>query len=247
MRKLRRSSEAEVISEFLKNEFYHEEFHSIRASYERLVLDADLGNEEENAMRRALLFRRRGHMWRELPDGTDWWQVELDPDDLDFVRVFPRAQWRRLAGDSYLLRDMVNRIRSVRSSGSRGSFISRVQGLSYRLREERDRTAVMLIGIDEEHALTILEGNHRLTAALLAGPEVFYGQFRIFCGFSPAMRRCCWYETNVENLWRYAQNRLRNLLYDADADVHRVRHGPVMDATVLEDAGERIRKPVGTK
>ncbi len=110
----------------------------------------------------------------------------------------------------------------MRFSGSRREFILRVQALSYRLRAEHDRSAVLLIGMDEQHPLTILEGNHRLTAALLAGPAMFSQQFRVFCGLSPHMSRSCWYETNLPNLWRYGQNRLRNLFYDRDADVSRV-------------------------
>jgi hypothetical protein len=222
MKKLRRSSEAEVIAEFLKNEFYQEEFHADRDSFEKLVLEADLTNEDENALRRALLFRRRGHMWRELPLDTQWWEVEFEPSDLQFVRVFPRAQWRKIADDSFLLRDIVNRIRTVKFSGSKRDFIARVQAISYRLRTERDRSAVVLIGIDEQNPLTILEGNHRLTAALLAGSGMFSHQFRVLCGFSPNMSRSCWYETNLPNLWRYGQHRLRHLFYDREADVNRV-------------------------
>ncbi len=239
MRKLRRATESEVISEFLKNEYYQEEFHADRESFERLVLEADLTNEDESALRRALLFRRRGHMWRELPPDTQWWEVELELSDLNFVRVFPRAQWRKIAGDSFLLRDIVNRIRTVKFSGGKRDFIARVQALCYRLRTEQDRSAVLLIGVDEEKPLTILEGNHRLTAALLAGPTMFNHQFRVFCGFSPHMSRSCWYETNLPNLWRYGQNRLRNLFYDREADVNRVlrsmsgaTQSPVIDSTM---------------
>ncbi len=239
MRKLRRSTESEVIAEFLKNEYYQEEFHADRESFERLVLEADLTNEEESALRRALLFRRRGHMWREVPPDTQWWEVELEPSDLNYVRVFPRAQWRKIAGENFLLRDIVNRIRTVRFSGGKRDFIARVQALCYRLRTEQDRSAVLLIGVDEEKPLTILEGNHRLTAALLAGPTMFSHQFRVFCGFSPHMSRSCWYETNLPNLWRYGQNRLRHLFYDRDADVARViremghaSHAPVIDGTM---------------
>jgi len=243
MKKLRRSNEAEVIAEFLKNEFYHEEFQADRESFERLVLEADLANEDENALRRALLFRRRGHMWREVPTDTQWWEVEFDPGDLKVIRVFPRAQWRRIAGESYLLRDIVNRIRTVRfSSGSR-DFIARVQALSYRLRNEHDQSAVLLIGVDEHQPLTILEGNHRLTAALLAGPGMFGYQFRAFCGFSALMPRSCWYETNLANLWRYGQNRLRNLFYDRDADVSRVlrRMSQGSQAPVLDGGMNPVR------
>lgn len=222
MKRLRSATEAEVISEFLKNEFYQEEFHADRANFERLVMEADLTNEDENALRRALLFRRRGHMWREVPPDTQWQEVELEPGDLEFIRVFPRAQWRDVAAESFLLRDIVGRIRSVRFSGSKREFIARVQALSCRLSTEQDRSAVLLIGVDEKHPLTILEGNHRLTAALLAGSDRFDQHFRVFCGFSPHMSRCCWYETNLPNLWRYLQNRLHNLFYDPEADVNRV-------------------------
>jgi len=248
MKNIRRASEAEVIAEFLKNEFYHEEFHADRESFERLVLDADLASKDENDLRRALLFRRRGHMWREVPTDTQWCEVELEPSDLRFIRVFPRAQWRKIAQDSFLLRDIVNRLRTARFTGGKRKFISRVQALSYRLRTEHDSSAVLLIGVDEQHPLTILEGNHRLTAALLAGPLMFGQQFRIYCGLSPHMSRCCWYETNVPNLWRYAQNRLRNLFYDRDADVSRVmrRIAPTAKPSPLDngmnpaDAGKII-------
>ncbi len=222
MRKLRRITEAEVISEFLKNEFYQEEFHRDRENFEQLVLEANITNETENALRRALLFRRRGHMWRELPLDTQWWEVDFEPADLRLVRVFPRAQWRRVADGSFLLRDIVERIRTVRFNGSTRDFISKVQALSYRIRVEHDSSSVLLIGVDEHDPFTILEGNHRLTAALLAGEGILEKRFRVFCGFSPHMTQCCWYETNLENLWRYAQNRLRNLFYDRDADISRV-------------------------
>jgi hypothetical protein len=161
-------------------------------------------------------------MWRELPSDTQWWGVELEPRDLRYIRVFPRAQWRRIADESFLLRDIVHRIRNERFSGRTGEFVAEIERLSHSLRKQTDRSTVLLIGIDDLNPLTILEGNHRLTAALLAGPFVFRQQFRALCGFSANMSSCCWYETNLRNLWGYAQNRLRNLFYDRDADVARV-------------------------
>jgi hypothetical protein len=222
MKRLRRVTEAEVIAEFLKNEFYQEEFHQDREQFEHLVLDAEISDEEGNALRRALLFRRRGHMWRELPADTQWWEVKIEPQDLERVRVFPRAQWRRVANGSFLLNHIVKQIKSKPFRGKTRDFISKVQALSYHLRTHQDESAVLLIGIDDDHPVTILEGNHRLTAALLASPDVLQSRFRMYCGFSPSMSKSCWYQTNVPNLWRYAQNRVRNLFYDPDADVERL-------------------------
>jgi hypothetical protein len=220
MKKLRRVSEAEVIAEFLKNEFYQPEFHGDRQKFERLVMEPDLDSPAENAVRRALLFRRRGHMWRELPADTEWWEVEVQAQDLDGIRVFPRAQWRRVANGSFLLRDIAERVRRERFRGRTREFVAKVQALSYQLRRGREESAVMLIGVDENHPLTIIEGNHRMVAALLASPAMLQGRFRVLCGFSPHMTENCWYHTSFASLWRYAKNRLRNIR-DREADVER--------------------------
>ncbi len=136
--------------------------------------------------------------------------------------VFPRAQWRRVANGSFLLKDIVQRIKTKPFHGRTRDFIAKVQALSYRLRNHDDNSAVLLIGVDDQKPVTVLEGNHRLTAALLASPDVMQARFRVFCGFSPRMSQSCWYQTNVANLWRYARNRSRNLFYDRDADVERL-------------------------
>lgn len=220
MKKLARITEAQVIAEFLKNEFYQDDFHRDREKFEQVVLNADLSDDIENNLRRALLFRRRGHMWRELPRDTQWWRVEIEPQDVDLIRVFPRAHWRKIAEGSFLLDDIVKRIRKNHYGSSVKPFVSKIQSLSYRLRTHPDSSSVMLIGVDPEHPMTILEGNHRLTAALLISPEALQKQFQVLCGFSPNMRQCCWYETNVRTLWRYFKNRLGNV-HDREADVKR--------------------------
>lgn len=223
MKKFQRVTETEVIAEFLRNEFYKAEFHHDRRRFERLVFEADLANEAENALRRALLFRLRGHMWRELPAGTQWWEVEVEESDLNLIRVFPRAQWRQVAQDDYLLRGIVERIRGQQYPSNVRDFIDKVQALSQRLRIEPISSCVLLIGRDEHSPFTILEGNHRLTAALLAGDGLMRARrFRVLAGLSPRMDECCWYQTTVANLWRYGKHRLKHLLYDKDSDVQRV-------------------------
>src|SRR5579864_9436735 len=105
-------TEEEVIAEFLKSEFHHPEFEEYRQEFERLVCEPDLTSARENGLRRALLFLRRGAMWRELPADTKWFEVELTTEDLERVRFFPRAQWRRVAQGNFGLMDVVGRIRA---------------------------------------------------------------------------------------------------------------------------------------
>lgn len=222
MKRLRHIPEAEAIAEFLKAEFYRPEFDRDRAQFEPLVREPNLEDPQENALRRALLFRRRGHMWRELPSDTEWWEVQLEAADLDRIRVFPRAQWRGVADGSFDLRHIVQRVTSKPFRGKLGRFVENLRYLSEQLRNSDQRhSAVLLIGINEREPLTILEGNHRLTAALMSSPELARRRFRVLAGFSPRMTESCWYITNLPNLWRYAKNRLRNLR-DTEADISRV-------------------------
>jgi hypothetical protein len=222
MKKMRQVSEAEAIGEFLRNEFYEPDYNHDRDHFESIVLNQDYSNPHENAIRRALLYRRRGHMMRELPSDTQWWQVELDAHDLAQVHVFPRAQWRKISNGSFRIGDVVERIRArnYRDGGDR--VITKIQQIRYRLQSDMfTPSTVLLIGTDEHQPLTIFEGNHRLAAAMLVSPEILRTRFRILCGFSPRMTESCWYRTDVPNLWRYLKNRLTHI-YDPDADVKRL-------------------------
>src|SRR5215471_192415 len=101
MKKILRTTEAEVMAEFLKAEFFHPEFDADRENFQAIVHQPDLSNEAENAIRRALLFRRRATMWRELPEDTQWWEIEIEPEDIRRINVFPRAQWRRISEGNF--------------------------------------------------------------------------------------------------------------------------------------------------
>ena len=81
-------SEEEVMAEFLRSEFHHPEFDEYRHEFDSVVRHPDLNNSRENAVRQALLFLRRGAMWRELPADTQWFEVELTLEDLARIR-FP--------------------------------------------------------------------------------------------------------------------------------------------------------------
>lgn len=218
MRRLRPITEPEVIAKFLESEFHHNEFHHDRWRFERLVFQADVTDTDENALRRALLYRRHGHMWQELPVDTEWWEVRIEPSDLKLIRVFPRAQWRRIANGSFLLPDVVERVRTRRFTGLAQECVTKLHAIRYSVRRGEGLGYALLIGMDESHPLTILKGNHRLIAAFLECKTVPDDQLRVLCGFSPNMNECCWYKTNISNLLRYAKNRLKDLFDDKDSE-----------------------------
>ncbi len=222
MTRIRRVSKEEVIAEFLKNEFYEKQYDGYRDKLGHLVYHPNLASDHENELRRALLDRRRGKLWRELPADTDWWQVELSPEDLGRIRVFPRSQWLRVAKGSFNLFEVVELLRGRITSGKSGGFISKIRSLSEHLPESATPSSVLLIGTDQNSPLTIIEGNHRVAAAMLVSTDLALARFRFFCGFSPRMTECCWYQTDISTLWRYGVNRLRYLRHDHDRMIERM-------------------------
>jgi len=196
MKKLRKISEPEVVAEFLKAEYYRTEFDHDREQFEKLVYLPDLTNEQENALRRLLLFRRRGAMWRELPPDVEWWDIEPEEQDFERINVFPRAQWRTISDGNFQALHVAGRIHQQLEAGKTNSLLAKIKVLKTRLQYEGPKSTVMLIGIDETQPVTLLEGNHRFVSSLLLPREIMLRRLRLICGFSPNMKKCCWYKTD---------------------------------------------------
>lgn len=223
LRLLRPLTEDEAIAEFLRSEFHHPEFDDYRQQFEYLVRKPDLDSPRENALRQALLFLRRGAMWRELPDDTQWFEVDLTAPDLARIRFFPRAHWRRMAQGSFYLSDVIERIRLKQTDIPQDRFVHKLSRLTSLVREGLTNPTILMIGVDSTGPLTILDGNHRMAAVLLAQCPFPLSGLRFICGFSPSMTRCCWYYTNVNTLLRYVKNLVRYFSYDAESDIGRFR------------------------
>ena len=220
----RRASEDEVIAEFLRNDFQCAEFQEYREAVARLVSTPDLQDTDENKVRRALLFVRHGALWRELPEDTEWFEVEIRNSDLHRIRVFPRAHWRKLAAGDFSITRVAQRIVNDRQwERTSQAFRAKIEDLRGHLQEDATAVAgaVLLIGVSERGSFTILDGNHRLLAAMLAAPEAVRG-LRFYCGLSPHMDQCCWYQTNLATLLRYARNTIRYFVHDPERELVRL-------------------------
>lgn len=235
MRKLRRLTEAEVVADFLRGEFFHKEYDADRDQFTSIVEHPDLTNATENEVRRILLFRRRDTMWWELPEDRQWWEIEFDPEDVELVSVFPRAHWRKIAGGNFSAVHVAERVRQLKDSGSSDEFLSKISAIGSRLpaglsyenqsydqsQEELIEGMIILLGLDEHRPVTLLEGNHRFIAALLAGGPHLLKNARMAAVFSPQMEKCCWYKTNFLTLARCLKNRIQHY-WDRDTDLARL-------------------------
>ena len=184
MRKLRRLTEAEVIAEFLRGEFFQKEYDADRERFASLVDNPNLTDAQENEIRRILLFRRRDTMWWELPEDRQWWEIEFEQEDVEQVSVFPRAHWRKIARGNFKALDVAARIRQLKDKEP-NEFVKKISEISSNLSSDVPQGMVIFLGINEHRPVTLLEGNHRFIAALLAGGPQHLRNARMVAVFSP--------------------------------------------------------------
>ena len=221
LRILRRVSEDEVIAAFLHGEINNPAFHSYKDTLYDIIVSPNCEDAMENAKRRALLFIRHFSLWKELPRGTEWYEMQLRPEDLVRIRAFPRAQWRRLAKGDFSITRIADRVQAL-SAANESGFQAKIAALRDRLLEEEPGLGtVILIGLNESQPLTILDGNHRLLAAMLSSPDQVT-KLRVLCGLSPRMSSCCWYNTNLFTLFRYGKNIVAHVANDPEAELVRL-------------------------
>ncbi|HTX76537.1 MAG TPA: lipopolysaccharide biosynthesis protein [Terracidiphilus sp.] len=225
IRLIRRVAEDEVIAEFLKSDFHRHEFNDYKTSFGELVLKPNLDDPDENAKRRALLFIRHLALWKELPSDTEWCEVEVGDADLSNIRIFPRAQWRKVARGAFSATDVALGMRA-RSHLLDADFVTKVSAIGRRLGKDASSFgAVILIGVNAQEPLTVLDGNHRLIAAMLASP-MRLNRLRFLCGLSPRMSECCWYNSNLVTLFRYGRNVLTHAIRNPEAELARLLRSP---------------------
>lgn len=222
---IRRVSEDEVIAEFLKSDFHCAEFREYQDSLRSLVMNPNFDDPAENAKRRALLFIRHLSLWKEIPVGTEWYEAELTYDDLVNVRAFPRAQWRKPAHGNFSMVKIAEGVRMGQESLD-DQFVAKITNISNLIAGETTTLgSLILIGLSENEPLIVLDGNHRLIAAMLAKPEGLR-QLRFMCGLSPRMMECCWYNTTLSTLFRYGRNIFSNIIRNPEAELARLLQDP---------------------
>ena len=215
IRILRRVTEDEAISEFMKSEFENVAYRKYQDQLREIVFSPNLHDSIECAKRRALLFLRHRALWKELPADTTWFEVRVEEANLNQIRVFPRAHWRKLARGNFEVPKILDGIRHLERT-SPDAFVKKISDIRLGLQAQSIFGSVLLIGLNETESLTVLDGNHRFVSAILEGR---LGQLRFICGMSPEMSRCCWYNTNFTTLTRYGRNLMTHVIRRPEAEL----------------------------
>ena len=122
MRVVAAASENEMITVFLRGELGSTRFDAAvdaalaeLGADERLVLQPDLEDERENALRRAAArdYGRSQGLFHGFPDDVRWQRATLTPDEVLVVRYIDYDYWVELSGGSRRPLDAAERIRAV--------------------------------------------------------------------------------------------------------------------------------------
>jgi len=236
---IRRVSEDEVIAEFLRSDFNDAGFRECPANMREMIIHPNLEDATENTKRRALMLLRHLSLWNELPEDTAWYEVKINEPSLEHVRVFPRAQWRKLARGNFSVTRIVEDIRN-REHKLNARFIAKIQAIRKQLAQEKlPFGAVLLLGVSEDKPVTLLDGNHRLVAAMTTSADEV-SRLRFMCGLSSRMEECCWYDTNFATLFRYARHLFEEAISNPRAELRRV----VGAHELLQSEDGAVKQPV---
>ncbi|MBV8322351.1 MAG: hypothetical protein JO049_16965 [Hyphomicrobiales bacterium] len=161
----RDASEEEMVLEFLKAECGRP-----------LIDDADLSNVEQNAERAKLLDARRGYarrlaIFQNFPRDVRWRRSKLTRADYAQLRYVNSSPWRPLAGPDLRVVDGASRINGNtfdRGIATIGPVVSKIQTIVRSIRAGRDPDAALILAETGDGRLVVLEGNHRVTAFVIA-------------------------------------------------------------------------------
>jgi hypothetical protein len=201
VRRLRPSSEAEMVALFLRTELRSERWQDdLRALLERaglpdrVVTAPDLGDDAQNQVRLRLLTEQRGYctrteLFEDFPDDVCWQWMVITPAELARVRYIEYDYWVELSGGTRLAVDAAERIRA--GVAPFGVPNDRVLAMAQAAAEGARFPPLILVTTGLGDDQVVLEGHVRLTAFMLA--REWLPELEVLVGSSPAMTRWdCW-------------------------------------------------------
>src|SRR6266571_244214 len=198
MRRLRPSSEAEMVALFLRTELPAARFRDKLQALlehdglpERVITAPDLDDDAENQARLRLLTEHREYgtrtgLFEGFPDDARWQWMAITPAELARVRYVDYDYWVELSGGTRLAKDAAPRIRAgIAPFGVPSDW---ALGLAQEAADGARFPPLILVtsGHEDDSPLGVLEGHARLTAYLLS-PDALPPELEVLVGSSPKM------------------------------------------------------------
>ncbi len=189
MRILRKSTEDEMICEFLKAEYFSERFaeqlKKVMREFsvdEHIIMSADLHSSDENAQRKNILGEFRGYglnreMFERFPTDIEWNLCDFSSDDFIKIRYINYSYWNELSAGTHSPLTAAERIRigiSIYEKNNDG-FIRTAEYI-----KNGGVFSKMIFLTSDFESFVIVEGHLRMTAYALV-PE-YFNQIEVIVG-----------------------------------------------------------------
>jgi hypothetical protein len=181
------ATDDEVYCQFLGSEL-HRFPGAARADYSALVKNPDINDRYQNWRRRLGLFGVRYPLLAQLPSPLDWHTATLQPGDLEKLRLIRNCGWDDKAPGNQLGRV---HFPGAFPESDQKKIAAILKSLSA---PDSDKTLI-LIAQATGGPFTILDGNHRATAMMLAKRKGTFTEadVKAYVGVSPRMPMCIWF------------------------------------------------------
>lgn len=198
MKLIGKSSEEEMISEFLRAEYSSERFSSnlkkildkFKAS-PKLITEPDLMNTGENTLRKKLLREHRGYtknqlLFENFSDDIEWHKALFTADDLKKVKYIALDYWVELSNGSRLAIDAARNIHAGKEifNQSNEGFLKAAEAI----KKGTEFASLIFLASDEKASVVVLEGHVRLTAYMLV-PEFVPKTLEVIIGYSKNIKK----------------------------------------------------------
>lgn len=201
MKIIKKISENNMILEFLKAELKSERFdkHVINAlkrvsSNEKLILDANLNNSEENILRKNVLRIYRGFddklLFDNFPRKIEWYEATLNEKDFEKIRYINYDYWKELSGGTRNVKDSSKTINANIEIYNQSN--NTYKEIAKEIKNGKKLPKVILVSKSKKDNPIVLEGHSRLTATGLLEPEL-RKKIEAIIGFSADLDRWVFY------------------------------------------------------
>lgn len=149
-------------SEFLRAEWYKPFYNGVRETYQDIVMNGDLTNDEQNRIRRWLLWEWRKPLLERLPSDIQWHLAEVEANDFGELLIIREIGWEKTFGNRKRLRDIAQAIQE--GVEDQGIDFALIDAIKQNIGKQPFNEKLILIANTSNPPYTIVEGNHRAVA-----------------------------------------------------------------------------------
>ncbi len=138
-----------------------------------LVLNPNFGDENENKIRLETLRLRRGLIIDKMPDGTNWFEVEIEEKDINNLFIIPSPDWFMDTNGTFKLSALGENLKPGRGSRIHGmENIDHFQEVQRKVKYLSEHSEIesqelpIIIATQNSGPYTIIDGTHRVGAWL---------------------------------------------------------------------------------